>query len=239
MPLAHKSAVNAFVREALANGVGGIAEGHAVSPDPVCVGTKPGPQGGASGRPDRLAVIGALETDSLRRNAVEVRGPQSGFGIAIQHVIAHGFTQNHDRLAGVRLVRAAHCGSRLFGDGADACCASQFNEISAIHGMQTSGMTVTGPWLLERYRSLFEGGEIRQDRIETTADVGMRGFTVPFGYHHAENVAENFTTHFGANGCTQHAEPALLGGIPFCTSGSPWHARARSGRIRRSVPACA
>ena len=96
--------MNAFVREALANGVRGVAERHAVSPDAVGVGRKPGPEGGAGGRTDGLAVVGALKTHTLRRNAVQVRGPQAGFRIAIQHVVADGFTKNHDRLAGLRLV---------------------------------------------------------------------------------------------------------------------------------------
>jgi hypothetical protein len=124
--------VNAVIGEALADGVSGFAEGHAVSPYAVGVGSNPGPEGRARRGANGLAVVSALVTYTLRRKTVKVRRAQSGFHIAIQHVVTSGFFENDDRLARLRIRLTGQAADRQCGD---ARCAGKSKKISTRHGI--------------------------------------------------------------------------------------------------------
>src|SRR6185437_10329168 len=72
MPFADKCAMNAFIREALTDGMLGVAHRHAVAPNAVGMRIESGPDGRARRRANRLAIIGLLKANALRGNAIEV-----------------------------------------------------------------------------------------------------------------------------------------------------------------------
>lgn len=89
-----------------------------------------GPKRRASRGTDGLAVVGAIEANALRGEAVEVRSVKASRAIAIEHVAADRFTADDDSLTG-RSVR------RLLRQRTTSNCAAHngggFKKTSSIH----------------------------------------------------------------------------------------------------------
>lgn len=138
VPFADKGAVNPLITESLASRVRNVSDLHAVSPHSIGVGIEACPECGARRRTNRLAVIGALETHSLRGKSIQIPRLQACRTIAVEHVIADRFTaeDNHllRRTSGMLLLRwYKPTGRRGHADSAHC-----FHKFSTVHKQMVS-----------------------------------------------------------------------------------------------------
>jgi hypothetical protein len=90
--------VDALVGQPLPNGMHRIPERHTVAQNAAGMRIQPRPNRRARRRADRLAVVGSIETDSSRGDAIKVWRLQACLPITVQHIVANRLAQDDDRL---------------------------------------------------------------------------------------------------------------------------------------------